>query len=214
MEQNWKEQIKRYYNQEAALRDSNAARPDWKADFRRDFLDRALRDGKKTLLELGPGPGHDSLFFQDGGLRVTAVDLSPEMVRRCRDKGVEAYELDFYRLPDLGRTFDCLYTLNALVHVRREDLRRVLMGMDAVLTPEGLVCIGVYAGDEDRETCWVREDVSDAERYFLFCSRQTLLPLLEERFQVLSFQTLPVGDRGDAFHSILLRKGSYACPSV
>lgn len=106
MRQDVKEQIKRYYDQEAALRDGKSVRADWKAEFRQAFLDRALQEGKKTLLELGAGAGYDSRFFQDGGLRVTAVDLSTEMVRRCRAKGVEAYELELCRLSELERQFD------------------------------------------------------------------------------------------------------------
>lgn len=206
MRQDVKEQIKRYYDQEAALRDGKSVRPGWKAEFRQAFLDRALQEGKKTLLELGAGAGYDSRFFQDGGLRVTAVDLSTEMVRRCRAKSVEAYELELCRLSELERQFDCLYTLNVLLHIPREDLRQVLAEMDRVLAPEGLVCIGIYGGSEDRELCWRKPEVSDAERYFCFYARQSLLPLLEERFVVLSFDTYMVGEEENTFHSILLQK--------
>lgn len=206
MKQEAKDQIKRYYDQEAALRDGRSVRADWKAKFRQTFLDRALREGKKTLLELGAGPGYDSRFFQDGGLNVTAVDLSAEMVRRCRTKGVEAYELELCRLSELERQFDCLYTLNVLLHIPREDLSQVLTEMDRVLAPEGLVCIGIYGDSEDREFRWRKPEVSDAERYFCFYSRQSLLPLLEERFAVLSFDTYRVGEEENTFHSILLRK--------
>lgn len=48
MRQDVKEQIKRYYDQEAALRDGKSARAGWKAEFRQVFLDRALQEGKKT----------------------------------------------------------------------------------------------------------------------------------------------------------------------
>lgn len=206
MRQDVKEQIKRYYDQEAALRDSKSVRADWKAEFRQAFLDWALQEGKKTLLELGAGAGYDSRFFQDGGLQVTAVDLSTEMVRRCQAKGVETYELELCRLSELERQFDCLYTLNVLLHIPREDLRQVLAEMDQVLAPEGLVCIGVYGASEDRELRWRKPEVSDAERYFCFYARQSLLPLLEERFVLLSFDTYLVGEEENTFHSILLRK--------
>ena len=206
MRQETRDQIKRYYDEEAALRDGKSVRPEWKAKFRQAFLDRALRERKKTLLELGAGPGYDSRFFQDGGLQVTAVDLSAEMVRRCRAKGVEAYELELCRLSELERQFDCLYTLNVLLHIPREDLRQVLAEMDRVLAPEGLVCIGIYGAGEDRECRWRKPEVSDAERYFCFYARQSLLPLLEERFAVLSFDTYLAGEEENTFHSILLRK--------
>lgn len=205
MENDLKVHLKQFYDQEAAYRDRNTIRPDWKARVRQEVLDQAKAEGKETLLELGAGAGYDSQFFQLGGLRVTAVDLSGEMTARCREKGVEAYEMDFCQLSSLGRTFDCVYTLNALLHVPAEDLRQVLAEIDAVLNPDGLVYIGVYSG-EDQVRWWVKEEISSAPRFFMFYAADTLRTVLEEFFEVLRFETYPVGEADDLFHSILLRK--------
>ena len=82
-----KENLRRYYAPESALRDA-IQKDAWKRALREGFLRKARAEGKTTLLELGAGPGQDSRFFMDGGLRVTAVDLSPEMVALCRQMDV------------------------------------------------------------------------------------------------------------------------------
>ena len=92
----FKENIKTYYNDEAKLRDSKSVKDDWKTTVRSDFLHLILQENKRTLLELGAGAGCDSRFFMDNGLTVTAIDLSPEMVSKCKEKDIDAYELDFY----------------------------------------------------------------------------------------------------------------------
>ena len=205
MESDFKVHIKQFYDQEAAYRDSNTVRTAWKARIRQEVLDQAKAEGKESLLELGAGVGYDSQFFQLGGLRVTAVDLSGEMVARCREKGVEAYELDFCQLSSLERTFDCIYTLNALLHVPAEELRQVLAEIDAVLNPDGLVYIGVYSG-EDQIRWLSNEKISSISRFFMFYAADTLQTALKEFFDVLRFETYPVGEADDHFHSILLRK--------
>ena len=84
------------YDGGAELRDGMVKEP-WKLAERAAFLER-VREAGQRLLEIGAGTGHDSVFFQDGGLTVVAVDLSPAMVELCRRKGVEAHVSDFLNL--------------------------------------------------------------------------------------------------------------------
>ena len=60
----------------------------WKLDERQRFLDRLRAEKCATLLEIGAGSGANARFFQDNGLTVTCTDLSPELVERCRQKGL------------------------------------------------------------------------------------------------------------------------------
>ena len=91
-----KSNLREYYNKEAPLRNFND-KDEWKISQRSDFCNLIKSENKKTLLEIGAGTGDDSVFFMKSGLKVTAVDLSPEMVRICIEKSIEAYELDFYK---------------------------------------------------------------------------------------------------------------------
>jgi len=65
---------------------------DWKCRARR--LPRPTAKGEqRALLEIARA-GSGWQFFQDHGLEVTCIDLSPEMVRLCREKGLNACVMD------------------------------------------------------------------------------------------------------------------------
>lgn len=199
----FKDNIKNYYNQEAELRESKSVKPEWKIKVRQNFYNVLKQENKKTLLELGAGAGYDSAFFMDNGLSVIAVDISNEMVIKCREKGIEAYELDFYDLSALNIKFDCIYAINSLLHVPKNDLHKVLHEIDLSLNKDGLFYLGLYGGN-DTETEFIKSDISDTPRFFAFHSDIYLKNVLKDQFNIINFETLDLGT--DIFHSIILRK--------
>jgi len=206
----YRQNILTFYNAEAQLRDSRSVKADWKVFVRDKFLKAVQTENKKTLLELGAGPGHDSLFFVENGLKVTAVDLSEKMTEKCREKGLEAYALDFYDLSSLNKRYSCVYAINTLLHVPKEDLCHVLHQINLVLEADGLFYMGLYGG-QDTQSEYVISEISDAPRYFVFHSAQYLTSVLSQTFIILDFLTLNVGTGGvqapgDIFHSVTMRK--------
>ena len=95
------------YDQDAEYRNERPLQA-WKAAERGRFLEALQREGRTRLLEIGAGPGRDSLFFQQNGVQVTAVDLSPEMVRLCQAKGLQAQVMDFRELDFRPRSFEAM----------------------------------------------------------------------------------------------------------
>jgi len=207
----FKENIKKYYDAEAELRNSKSVKVDWKVRVRGKFCELAKQENKKSLLELGAGAGYDSQFFMDNGLNVVAVDLSSEMVKNCREKSIEAYELDFYNLSSLDRKFDCVYAINTLLHVPKSDLCHVFDEINLVLETGGLFYMGLYGG-QDTENEFVKSEVSDAPRFFALHSDTYLKTTLGNYFEILDFETLDIGSGTgvntavDIFHSVTMRK--------
>jgi SAM-dependent methyltransferase len=207
----FKKNIKKYYDMEAELRNSKSVKVDWKIKVRGKFCELVKQKNKKSLLELGAGAGYDSQFFMNNGLKVVAVDLSNEMVKNCREKSIEAYELDFYNLSFLNKKFDCIYAINTLLHVPKNDLCHVLNEINLVLETGGLFYMGLYGG-QDTENEFVKIEVSDAPRFFAFHSDTYLKIILENYFEILDFETLDIGSGTgvntavDIFYSITMRK--------
>ena len=85
----YKENLKKYYDKEAEIRNGRSIKPDWKVNIREKFWNIVKNENKRTLLELGAGAGYDSLFFINNGLKVIAIDLSTEMVKKCIEKNIE-----------------------------------------------------------------------------------------------------------------------------
>lgn len=171
----------------------------WKLKERQFFLELLLEQGAQSLLELGSGPGRDGAFFRENGLEVTCTDLSPEMVARCRAKGLEAHVMDFLSLEFSGRTFHAVYTLNSLLHVPKRDLPAVLERIRAQLVPHGLFYFGVYGG-LDFEGIWP-EDRHDPKRFFAYYQDHDLLRRVMDPFELLHFRRVSVsGERGGDLH--------------
>ncbi len=59
----FKDNIKKYYDSEAELKNSKSIKSDWKIQVREHFYNLITLENKKTLLELGAGAGNDSSFL-------------------------------------------------------------------------------------------------------------------------------------------------------
>jgi len=211
---NIKQNLRAYYNQEADIRDSGE-KQDWKLQIRQSFCEMAKSEDKRTLLELGAGTGHDSKFFMENGLQVVAVDLSAEMVKRAREKSIDAYEMDFYDLSTLGKTFDCIWAMNSLLHTPKADLPQVLQGISTVLNPTGLFYMGVYGG-VNSENEYIN-DRATTPRFFSFYTDEELQEVLARYFEIIVFKHYDLtsgaseffkqNNRGAVdFQSVVLRK--------
>jgi SAM-dependent methyltransferase len=180
----------------------------WKEPLREQFLARLQVEGRRTLVELGAGPGVHGRYFADAGLDVVCTDLSPAMVEACRTKGLQAIVSDFLELPArLPQPMDAAFAMNCLLHVPPADLPRVLTVVREVLGPEGVFFLGQYGGIEFQG---VRtQDHYQPKRYFSFLPDAQLRALVEVDFSILEFQVveLPAEDEpGFHFQALQLRR--------
>lgn len=126
----FKEQLREAYDKDALRRDKNEGeREKWKLELREKFIRLLNEQNGKTILELGSGVGTDAKYFQDKGFEILATDLSPEMVKMCKKRGLEAQTIDLYEIGELGNKFDGVYSLNVLLHVPNEDIEGVLQNI-------------------------------------------------------------------------------------
>jgi SAM-dependent methyltransferase len=198
--------LRQAYDNSAEERDAgNAGRlTPWKVATRADFLSLLQAEGKRSLLEIGGGPGHFAAFFRDAGLDVVMTDLSPAMVRLAQAKGLDARVMDFLNLDFLPAAFDAVFALNCLLHVPSADLPRVLAAIHRVLRPGGLFFYGVYGG-HSFEGIWP-EDHHEPKRYFVFYPDDELRRRVSGLFDEVSFRAIPVeGETESHFQELILR---------
>jgi SAM-dependent methyltransferase len=162
----------------------------WKIEERCQFLSLLQKGHKKNLLEIGAGTGIHGKFFQDSGLAVVCTDLSPEMVKRCQEKGLTAYTMDFLNLEFPDCSFDAIYALNCLLHVPKQDLPKVLELIQNLLKPSGFFYLGQYGGME-HEGIWT-EDHYEPKRFFSFRSDDQIQKITAEFFEVIYFKQIPL----------------------
>jgi len=138
----------------------------------------------------------------DRGLSVVATDLSAEHVRRSREKGIEAYEMDFLHLDFPPLSFDAIHAMLCVLHVPDADLSRVLEALNALLVPGGLLFVGTYGGNDEHGSH--THDDHDPPRYFAFRSDETMRRAVEQHFDVVDFHVIAPDDFH--FQSFTLRK--------
>lgn len=195
--------LRQSYNQEQAEQRDLREQEGWKKALRQQFLSLLHQENKTTLLEIGAGTGHDSLFFQNNGLQVVCTDLSADMVNRCRAKGLTAYVMDFLGLDFPPRSFDAVYALNCLHHVPTHDLPTVLQRLWSLLRPSGLFSLCVYGG---REWEGVREnDWHHPPRFFAYHTDSFMRQITAPLFDLVSFQRIPSEEQSLCFQSLILR---------
>ena len=110
------------------------------------MMDRYVRPGS-TILDIGGGPGHYSIYYARRGHPVTLLDLSGENVRfakkKARQYGVkltalQGDALDLSRFPDAA--FDVVFLMGPLYHLMNEESRRQALREAArVLKPGGVL---------------------------------------------------------------------------
>jgi SAM-dependent methyltransferase len=197
------EGLRTAYDGAVARRDQMAKTP-WKIAERTAFLHRIQSENARRLLEVGAGTGEDSAAFQASGLEVTATDLSPAMAARCRERGLDAREMDVLHLDFPPGWFDAAYSLNCLLHMPDADLPAALESIAAVLRPGGLFFLGVYGADVSRQG---PDDPNDYQppRFFSFRTDDQIEGFARRCFGIEDFHRVPLG-AGEHFQSLTLRR--------
>ena len=133
-----KEEVIRFFDARASRWDGDMIRSD---SIISAILDRAEVEAGKTVLDVACGTG---VLFPDylrrGVESVTAIDISPEMVKIARKKHPEVQVLcGDVETAAFDRKFDCIMVYNAFPHFPDpENLIRVLAGL---LKPGGTLTV-------------------------------------------------------------------------
>jgi SAM-dependent methyltransferase len=147
-------------------------------------------EGLRSVVEVGCGAGRDGKVLSSSGLAYQGLDLSPASVAICRELGLEAQEGSALDLPFAADEFDAGWSMSTLMHLTGDGLTTALAELKRVIRPGGLLEVGVWGGDEDRE--W-----TDAHgRYFQSRTDRRLRAMLAEVGQVVAFETWSPFDDG------------------
>ena len=125
------------YDRKADERDQSIA-SDWKKDLRWKLLEILNAEEKSTLIDIGAGTGVHAKFFHDQGLDVTCIDLSPALVQKCLEKGLNSSVLNMLNLNSHDQAYDCAFALNFLLHIPTLQLPTALSNISNILKPDSL----------------------------------------------------------------------------
>jgi 2-polyprenyl-3-methyl-5-hydroxy-6-metoxy-1,4-benzoquinol methylase len=110
----------------------------------------ALLPPGATILDAGCGSGRDSLFFQQQGYQVTAMDAAAKMVELAAQQlGQPVLHLSFQAL-EAQAAFDGIWACASLLHVPRVQMDDVMARLARALKGGGVLFASFKYGDAEQ----------------------------------------------------------------
>lgn len=165
------------------------------------------------ILDLGSGPGAHASYFQMLGLDVLCIDLSLEMVMRCRQWDLEAKVGDIERLPELGletHSFDGIWAYASLLHVPKSKFNEVLYQMSLLVKQEGYVAISLKEKNPllKDEGYVEKKATKGTKRFFAHYGKDEAVKHFSEFFDILWSDRFPINERTNFLDFLLCPKKS------
>ncbi|EEE37216.1 methyltransferase type 11 [Rhodobacteraceae bacterium KLH11] len=146
--------------------------PPEQIEARQAFADTVGAGG--YVLDLGSGPGSDSLFLMRQGLKVRALDATPAFVEHARNNGVDACLGTFDDVTETA-VYDAVYASFSLLHAPRAEFPRHLHAIHTALKPGGLLFLGMKLGTGEHR--------DDLDRYYTYYTQ----PQIEDALNKAGF---------------------------
>lgn len=118
---------------------------------------KALKLAKGNILDVGCGAGSHTLYLQEKGLNVTAIDISANAIETCKIRGVKnATKTDILQI-DTAQKYDTILLLmnGTGIFGRLKNIDQYLTKLKDLLTENGQILIDssdlIYMFDEDED---------------------------------------------------------------
>lgn len=117
------------------------------------LAERWSSQGFEKFLDLGCGLGRHAVYMGMHGFDVTAVELSPEAVRRTgawaagEHLNVKTLVTDMLSLPFADDSFDCILSYNVIYHTDTIGFQAALAEIRRVLRPGGELFLTLISKD-------------------------------------------------------------------
>ncbi len=115
----------------------------------KDFLPLIAKAGH--ILDAGCGSGRDAKHFKSEGFQVTAMDASPELVKRAEIYLGQKVELKQFQQIDWQGRFDGIWCCASLLHVPAEELNLVFAKLAQALKSGGVLYASFKYGKGERQ---------------------------------------------------------------
>lgn len=107
-----------------------------------------IKDGK--VVDCGCGEGHGSRYLIDSGFDVYPIDMSEDIINKCKEVGVDAKIGDITRLFLSDNFADVFICSETLEHLTRDQSMRASKEIRRVCKEDGVICVTV---PEDKKKC-------------------------------------------------------------
>lgn len=129
----------------------------------------------QRVLDVGSGTGILARWLSSHDYNVLCIDPSPEMVKRCQEKGLTTSQTDIQHFQPEGQ-FALIFAILSLMHVTREDLPSQIKKLAEALVPGGIFFLAMLEGKGEGFY------EGPYPRFFTYYTKEELLSLLSPYF--------------------------------
>ena len=121
---------------------------------------KALKLAKGKILDVGCGAGSHSLYLQQKGFEVTAIDISPNAIKACQLRGLKDARVQ-HLLELKNEQFDTILLLmnGTGIFGTLAETSKYLQKLKSLLTPNGQILIDssdiIYMFDQDEDGAYM-----------------------------------------------------------
>jgi len=110
------------------------------------FLNEINSDGK--MIDLGCGTGEKTIWFHKNGLKVDAVDASPNMLENFNDlKGINIKQTDLSEIT-FSKKYDGVWASFSIQHLEKSVQDLLFEKISITLKKYGILYIGIHEGNK------------------------------------------------------------------
>ncbi|OYT36046.1 hypothetical protein B6U91_01990 [Candidatus Pacearchaeota archaeon ex4484_71] len=156
----------------------------------------------RRILDIGSGPGRDSIRFKQRGFHPVCIDISKTMIELCKNKGLEAYEMNMENLDFDNNSFDGVWAYTSLLHLPKSRIKNAIKEIKRVLKPGGILYLGMKEGNS--EGFEKREHYPNHKRYFALYPKEEIEKLISG-FEIIHFSETKI-DKEHTYLNFLCKK--------
>lgn len=98
------------------------------------------------VLDVGSGTGLLAKFLADEGFDVSCIDPSPEMVRRCRQKGLKIQQCGIQSYQPKGQ-FAMIFAILSLIHIPKDQFEQQIKKLADAIPKGGMLFLAMLEGN-------------------------------------------------------------------
>jgi SAM-dependent methyltransferase len=170
-----------------------------------DEIDQFINciEGRKKIIDLGSGPGRDALLFKERGLNPVCVDISDAMVKICKDRGLESYQMDIENLSFEDGAFSGVWAYASLIHIPKNRIYNTLARISEILQLGAPFFVGMVEGDG--EVLYRSKKHQEKSRLFARYKDAEFRAILNEYFEILTSKRI-VTPNNEVYLNYLCKK--------
>ena len=141
------DQIRKYYNLVAEETAENWYPNEILMPTIKDFLSNFKF--KPRILDLGCGPGHESMRIHSLGVEVVGVDFSSESIKIARKRNPNCTFLlkDYFELDERIGLFDGIFSSGSIIHISYEKLPKLFKILSHLVKNNGFLELIIQKGE-------------------------------------------------------------------